>query len=171
MAAGLAEDLHEEVTGAVDDLGVHGEIRRAIDHAQQFDDAGYAVEGTKFGADGGEAGEHGGPGRGVAVFDGEILARLAGDERAIRQVGAMARNEEEVPGPGGGEVVGRRRTLRGDGYAKFVETGFSGHAGPPRVRWMMTARAVPFNPAVQPSRALDREWRLEGTTRTGGTPE
>jgi hypothetical protein len=44
MAAGLAEDLDEEVGRAVDHLGLAGEVGVAPDHAEELHDLRHAVE-------------------------------------------------------------------------------------------------------------------------------
>ena len=46
--AALAEDLEEEVGGAVDDLRVIVEVRGRVDESLERDDAGDAVEAAEF---------------------------------------------------------------------------------------------------------------------------
>ena len=83
MPAAVAEDFDEEVAGAVGDLGMFLEFAGGVDEAEEFDDAGDAVEGTDFGAEGGEQLDGDGACGLAALFDVHVAAEASADELAV----------------------------------------------------------------------------------------
>ena len=124
--AGFAEDLEEEVGGAVDDLGVIGKIGGGIDEALEVHDPADLVEGADFLADDGEAVEDDVFGGGGGTLDGDCIWDLAGDDGAVLD-GEATGEEEEVAGADAVDVGGDRGGDLGKGETEFVESGFCRH--------------------------------------------
>src|SRR5512147_620558 len=75
---GGAEELEEEVGGAVDDCGLLDEVAGAVAHAEEAQAALHAVEVAGVLLDGGEHRQGDSAGGGVAFLDADVDAELAG---------------------------------------------------------------------------------------------
>src|SRR6267378_4704865 len=118
----VAEHLDEQVRAAVDHLGLVGELRRAVHHAEQLHHALDAVEAAQFGLHHREQRE---PDRArvlVALLDAELGAELA-----FHRARALAGEKQQVAGAHGVHVVGDRRARRGELDAQLLETFFRAH--------------------------------------------
>src|SRR5262249_50709767 len=96
LAALRAEELVEEVGGAVDHLGHAVEAGRHVDHAHQSHDALDAVELAQLLLEAREDRQRDQPRGGVALLDGEVAAELADhlDARRRTVVAAVPRHED-----------------------------------------------------------------------------
>ncbi len=113
VAPFLAEQVDDEIREAVDHGRVIAERAAAIDHAEDPQPSGDALEIAEFSFEAREHGECGALRRRVALFDGEVLANLAerGGERAIgvqRHVPGDVDAVAKRPNPGEGEPHTRR---------------------------------------------------------------
>ncbi|TIN19643.1 MAG: hypothetical protein E5Y51_05710 [Mesorhizobium sp.] len=109
MAADLVKDIGEEIGAAVDHLRVIAEGRRRIDEAEQLDDAHDAPEVARRRVHDGKQVEAGEPGMLIGLFDGDVLADLAGAKRAIGAQRPLAREEDQPAALGMSDEVGDGR--------------------------------------------------------------
>src|SRR6187551_2258326 len=92
-----AEQFVEQVRGAIDDRRHVGKIRRAVDHAEQADDAPHAIEIAELLLDG-RKNRHGGDARGLfTLFDRHIGAELTGAAKFhVRMMRAVSRHKDDI---------------------------------------------------------------------------
>lgn len=116
--ASFAEDLHEEIGGAVDDGGGIFKAGDGIDVAVNGDDLGDRVEVAEIALEDGELGEGAGAGGVVAVGDAAIESDGAGHD-----AGAVGRDDagevNEWTDPFGGKIVTARRGRSRERDAEF----------------------------------------------------
>jgi len=115
VLAGFAEDLDHQVGEAVDDLGVVRKIRRGVDHAVNLDDAFNPAQIAEFQLEGGELLQTDEAGGFVAFFDRQVSPELAVDAGTIGPRRPLARQEDQLSGLDGVDVVGLRYTQGGEG--------------------------------------------------------
>ena len=128
MPAGVAEDLAEEFAGAVDHLGLVGEVRVRGDEADHFDHALHPVERAQCCAQRGEAVQDAHAGAGLAGGDVDAGAELAGgDQGGVAGPGELAGDPGQAAFDNDGDV-GVKRRLGGRQFdAEFPEAGFVAH--------------------------------------------
>src|SRR5882762_8051093 len=118
----IAEHFDEQVRAAVDDLGLVGELGRAVHHAEQLHHALDAVEAAELGLHHREQRE---PDRArvlVALLDAELGAELA-----LHRARAFAGEKQQVAGAHRVHVVRDRRARRRELDAELLETFFRAH--------------------------------------------
>src|SRR5215471_4708400 len=106
VTPGIAEDLHEQIGAAIDDLRRIVEVRGGIDHAKELDDEIDAVERAERIAHRGEQAQSDQPCAPVTFLDTDIDAKLAGKLLAVGVAGALAGEVENVPGNPVGQIIG-----------------------------------------------------------------
>src|SRR5579875_560925 len=106
MLAGLTEDLHEKIGGAVHDLRVVDEIRRAVDEAVHLAYPLDPVEIAEMGLGLRDDVERTEPGCRLAVLDGYLLADLAHIFELAVPEGHLAGDEQDIAGLDAGDVIG-----------------------------------------------------------------
>ena len=130
MLAARAEHFDEQFRAAVDDARVFAEVGDGVDHAEEFDDALYAVEGTEEVEGRGEQ-HHAGPaGMGLRGFGIDVGADLAGGQCAVFQHGALAGQIEEVAGGDADLITADGFADGGEGEAVAGRGDDLGHGGP-----------------------------------------
>ena len=123
----LAPDLGKQFTAAIDDLGVVGEFRRAVDHSEQFDDAFDPVEAAELLLQRGQQGQPGLSCRSVALGEVQIIPDAAPDHAAIRQIWTMSGDIGHVADDNDRLVDASFGRSWREGDAEGNELGFSGH--------------------------------------------
>ena len=122
--AGVAEDIDEEVAGAVDDLRLLAETRRARDEAADAHDGADTVEGAVLALQG-RQGVYGALARAFGgVVDRDVVGDGAlGHEHAVAER-HLAGDEDEVAGVDGGarDVIGDWRGVLGQNDAELLES-------------------------------------------------
>src|SRR5690606_10606949 len=90
------ENLHHEVRKTVDDLGVVGEFRDSVDHAQHLYDTFYPLEVPQFGLENGELVDPSDAGGPITFIDAEVPAQLADNVLPISFHRSFAREVNDV---------------------------------------------------------------------------
>src|SRR5687768_1937847 len=96
VAAAFAEEVDQQLGGAVDDLRLVVKAGGAVDEAEQLDDAADAVEIAESVLDGSQGVEHDELGGGAALLDIEVLAELADEDALLILNRAVAGDVEQV---------------------------------------------------------------------------
>src|SRR5260370_1492675 len=96
MALCLAEQFNKKIGTAVDDFGRVVEIRRGVDHAEQFDDEIDPVERAERIAHGGKKAEPDKPRPAVTLLDTDVYAEFAGELDAFTVARPLPRQIEGV---------------------------------------------------------------------------
>ena len=133
MTARIAQRLDHEIGGAVDHLGLVGEIGGGVHEAGQFH---HTLEPVQIAITGGadlrqKAQRTAARGGGTGV-DIHISAQTPGDQ-PIRPVGDLARDIDGIAGDHEGHVVRGGCGRVGQGDAEFGKAGGQGHDGLPLV--------------------------------------
>lgn len=134
MLAAVAEDVDDQVAGAVDDLGLVGEVRRRVDEAAELDAARHPVEVAAAGRlELGQDVDRDDARTGLAVLDGEGVAQLADMAQLAVLVRHLPGDEDQVAGHDPRHIVGRRGGGVWQFDAEFGEAGVdgAGHGGLP----------------------------------------
>src|SRR5262245_77614 len=126
----VAEHLDHQIGGAVHDLGSIEESRRRIDEAAEPHDPHHLVEVAERGLDLGDEVDRAGAGRGLALLDHHVVAKLAlGDQRAAGAEAELAGHHQQRSSAHKADIVGDRGGRRREGDTKSGELLFNlGHA-------------------------------------------
>ena len=112
MSARLAEHRDEQVRATVDHLGMIGEIRRGVDHAEQLDDAPDAGERTKRVMHDRQQVDAGQARAGIGLLKTHFPPNLAGVPAPIRLARALTREEQQLAFAHMRDEIGDRRRGR-----------------------------------------------------------
>ena len=135
VLAVVAENFDDDIAGAVDDLGLVGEFRRAIDEAAEFDETDNPVEiAFQRRARLGDDVERHNPGAGLTVFQGYRIAQRAIVMHLAIHERSLAGNPQQIAGAHirGVAAHGVHGLRQGDaefGKAGVDSSGHLDHAG------------------------------------------
>src|SRR4051794_22080379 len=134
VPAGLLEDLHEEIGGAVDHLGLRHEIGNGIDVSGDAHTADHAVEiPVQRGPEMRHQAQGAQPGRLPPLLDAEFPSELADETPLAVPLRELSGDKDQIPGAHGGDVIRSRlaglRQLDPELFQTFVDT--IGHCDPP----------------------------------------
>src|SRR6266516_30227 len=131
MAACFAEHFNKQIGTAVDDFGRVVEIRRGVDHAEQFDDEIDPVERAERIAHGGKETQSDEPRAAVALLDTDVYAKFAGELDAFTVARALPRQIEDVSDEAIGQIIGDRLLQFRQHNAELFQARFRTHDCPP----------------------------------------
>lgn len=129
MAAGVAQHRNQEIRGAVDDLGLVGEIGGGVDKAGQLDGPDKARKIAAAGAFQLREQRDGAAFGGLCpLFDGHVFTQPPLDQPA-GILTDLARDMHQIADHDEGHIIGGRGRGVGQGDAKFGKAGFDGGHG------------------------------------------
>lgn len=147
VLAAVAEDGDDQVAGAVDDLGLVGEVRHRVDETAELDAARHTVEvAAARRLELGQDVDRHDAGAGLAVLDRKRVAQLADMAQLAVLERHLPGDEDQAAGHDPGDVVCRRQRGFGDLDAEFGEACVdgAGHGGLPLQMGVASGRIRAF---------------------------
>src|SRR6516164_2157362 len=123
----IAEDLHEEIGTAIDDLRRIVEVRRGIDHTKELDDKIDAVERAERIAHGGKQAQSDQPRAPIAFLNADVDAEFAGELLAVGVARALAGEIKDVSGEPIRQIIGDWFAKLRQHNAEFLQARFRTH--------------------------------------------
>jgi hypothetical protein len=125
MLAGVAQDRHDQIRGAIAHFRMLGEIGGGVDEDTELDAAPGPVEIAAAGRlQLGQKIDSAKPGRRLAVFQRNIRAQLADIFEAVRRQGNLSGHEDQIAAGDEGDIAGDRGRRGGQVYSKVFQAGF-----------------------------------------------
>src|SRR5437868_2922219 len=126
-----ASHFNQQIGTAVDNFGRVIEIRRGVDHAEQFDDKIDPIERAERIAHGGKKAEPDEPRAAITFLDTDVYAKFAGELDAFTVARPLPRQIEDVSNETIGQIVGDRLLQFRQHDAELFQARFRTHDCPP----------------------------------------
>src|SRR5947209_1994295 len=123
MPATVAEHLHDEIRGAISDLGVLGELRNGVHEHPESHTASDPIEiSVHRRLELGQCVDRAQSGGGAAILEGQVFADDADKFQTLLAKGDLTRDENQISGYDKRHITRDRRGWRRQPYAKLRES-------------------------------------------------